>query len=409
MPDQERMTIEERRKCIKRLQPRYRAADRAERGRLLSDLEALTDLDRKTLIRLLHAPDLARQPRRRQRGRVYGAAVDDALRVIWESLDYVCAERLQPALVEAATLLAGHGELRLTQELVAQLGRISVASVQRRLARLGQDTPRLPRKGPERANRVARAIPMRKIAWDQAEPGHFEVDLVHHGGPGTAGDYVHTLQLVDVATGWSERVAVLGRGQRAMEGGFRRVLERLPFPVRELHPDNGPEFLNNHLVRFWGEQLTGLTLTRSRPYHKNDNRFVEQKNATLVRAYFGDARLETPEQCAALNALYERLWVYYNLFQPVLRLREKDCREGRLTRRWDAARTPLARLLASGVLSAERRGALEELHRSTNPRALRRAIYEQRDRLLLEARPLRLVSPAAPPAGGAGGARQAAG
>jgi IS30 family transposase len=128
---------------------------------------------------------------------------------------------------------------------------------------------------------------MRRIPWDTTEPGHFEVDLVQHGGPHPTGDYVYTLQMVDVATGWSERVAVLGRGQRRMEEGFRRILARLPFPIKELHPDNGPEFLNHHLVRFFGETLTGLQLSRSRPYQKNDNRFVEQTNATLVRAYFG--------------------------------------------------------------------------------------------------------------------------
>ena len=313
---------------------------------------------------------------------MYGAAVDDALRVIWESLDYVCAERLTPVLVETAEQLARHGELAVTPELLGQLGRISVASVQRRLTRLGQDTCRLPRRGPERANQVARAIPMQRIPWDTAEPGHFEVDLVHHSGPSTSGDYVHTLQLVDVATGWSERVAVLGRSQRAMAGGFRQILARLPFRVRQLHPDNGPEFLNHHLVRFWGTEITGLRLSRSRPYHKNDNRFVEQKNATLVRAYLGQARLETAEQCAALNALYEQMWVYYNLFQPVLHLIDKTAQGTRVRRTWDAAATPLARLLATKILAPADRARLEALYATTNPRALRRAIQADLHRLL---------------------------
>jgi hypothetical protein len=110
---------------------------------------------------------------------------------------------------------------------------------------------------------------------------------VHYGGAEPRGDYVHTLQMIDVATGWSERVVVLGRSQRAMDGGFRRILARLPFPIRELHSDNGSEFLNDQLVRFWGTEITGLTLSRARPYQKNDKRFVEQKNATLVRAYLG--------------------------------------------------------------------------------------------------------------------------
>lgn len=383
MPDSEAMTIDERRKCVKRMQGRYLAAGRADRGRLLDDLGALTGLHRKSLVRLLRSADLARRPRTSGRGREYGIAVDDALRVIWETLDYVCAERLRPALVPTARLLARHGELRLDEGLAEQLGRISVASVQRRLSRLGQDTPRLPRKGPEPANRVARAIPMRRIPWDVAEPGHFEVDLVHHSGPTTDGDYVHTLQMVDVATGWSERVAVLGRSQRQMEAGFRRILERLPFPILELHPDNGSEFLNAHLVRFWGEAITGLRLTRSRPYQKNDNRFVEQKNDTLVRAYVGHGRLDTPEQGAALNALYDQMWAYYNLFQPVLHLIEKTASGTRVRRRWDDAKAPFERLAATNALTPEHRATLEALREATNPRALRRAIHAGLDALLL--------------------------
>jgi len=219
------MTVDERRKYLKRMQGRYWAAARAGRGALLDEMGLVTGLHRRSLVRLLspHGPGLSRQARRRQRGRTYSHVVDDALRVIWESLDYVCAARLTPVLVATAQRLAQHGELRLTPELEVDLARISRASVQRRLTRLGQDTPRLPHGGPERAHRtnaVAREIPMRRIAWDEPEPGHFEVDLVHHGGPAPVGAYAHTLQLIDVATGWSERVAVLGRSQRAMEASF---------------------------------------------------------------------------------------------------------------------------------------------------------------------------------------------
>ncbi len=381
MPGENSMTIDERRTYLQRMYPRYLKADRAGRGRLLDEMEAMTDLHRKSLVRLLAQGSFARRPRRQQRGRVYGAAVDDAIRVIWESLDYVCAERLTPVLAPTAVHLAGFGEVRLSAALEAQLTRISRATVQRILDKLRQDTPRLPRKGPEAANRVAQGIPMGRLPWDTAEPGHFEVDLVHHCGPAAEGDYVHTLQLVDVATGWSERVAVRGRSQRAMESAFRRILERLPFPVRQLHPDNGSEFLNQHLVRFWGEAITGLRLSRSRPYHKNDNRFVEQKNATLVRAYLGQRRLDTEAQTTRLNALYEQMWVYYNLFQPVLHLASKTVAAQRVQRRWDAAATPYARLVATGGLSAAQQARLAELYAQTNPRALRRTLYQARDQL----------------------------
>ena len=394
MPDAERMTVDERRKCLKRMQGRYLAASRQERGRLLDELAELTGLHRKSVVRLLKGPSPERQPRRQQRGREYGAAVDDALRVIWESLDYICAERLTPALVATAEQLARHGELTVTEALLKQLGRISVSSVQRRLTRLGQDTLRLPRRGPERANKVAKAIPMRRIPWDTDEPGHFEVDLVHHSGPSSSGDFVHTFQMIDVATGWSERVAILGRGQRAMEVGTRQILARLPFSVKELHPDNGPEFLNHHLVRIWGEEIIGLTLTRSRPYQKNDNRFVEQKNDTLVRAYLGQARLDTAAQCTALNALYDQMWIYYNLFQPVLHLVEKTHDGARIRRRWDDAQTPFARLLATNTLTPAERERLERLYAETNPRALRRTIQDGLHALLYP-RPS-VLAPASP-------------
>jgi IS30 family transposase len=182
------------------------------------------------------------------------------------------------------------------QEVGEQLRQISEATVTRLLRKYRSRKQRLPQKGPERANQVRKPVPMKRIPWETSECGHFEVDLVQHSGESSDGIYAYTLQMVDVATGCSERVAVLGKGQQAMEGGFRRILERLPFAVKELHPDNGSEFFNHHLVRFWGEAITGLKLSRSRPYQKNDNRFVEQKNATLVRQYFGTICLDTSEQ-----------------------------------------------------------------------------------------------------------------
>ena len=174
----------------------------------------------------------------------------------------------------------------------------------------------------------------------------------------------------------SERVAVLGRGQVAMEGGFRRILERLPFAMLELHPDNGSEFFNQHLVRFWKDKVKGVQLSRSRPYHKNDNRFVEQKNSSLVRHYFGTLRLDTPEQVAAMNALYDKMWLYYNQFQPVLHLTEKQVQPDGLVRKWDRAQTPYQRLLASGMLSGEQQARLQALYEQTNPLRLREEIAQ---------------------------------
>ena len=210
MSIEDSMTIDERRKYLRMMQKRYQRADRKERGRLLDEMEAIAELDRKSLVRLMGG-GLERQPRQRQRGRTYGPEVDDALRVIAESMDYICPERLTPNLTWLAQQLAAHGELVASVPLLEQLEHISESTVGRILARIRQDEPRLPRKGPRQRNALLRDIPMKRIPWHEQEPGHFEVDLVHHCGLSASGEYVCSIQMVDVATAWSERVAVLGR------------------------------------------------------------------------------------------------------------------------------------------------------------------------------------------------------
>jgi len=236
MSTEDKMTIDERRKYLRKMKRRYAKANRKEQGQLLDEMEAITELHRKSLIRLLNG-SLERKPRRRQRGRTYGPQVDDALRVMAESLDYVCADRLTPNLVWLANHLAAHGELEVSPSLLEQLGQISISTVKRRFNRITQDQPRLPRRAPRRVNRLTQDIPMKRIPWNEQQPGHFETDLVHHSGPSASGEYMCSLQMIDVATSWSELRAVLGRSYLVMEHAFRYILARLPFPILEIHPD----------------------------------------------------------------------------------------------------------------------------------------------------------------------------
>jgi len=381
----EPMTVDERRKYLRRMQPRYREASRRQRSRLLDEMEQVTQLHRKSLGRLMSG-DLTRRPRRRQRGRSYGPEVARALGSIAESLDHVCAERLQPNLVWMATHLARHGELEISPTLLQQLASISVSTVRRRLKELHQDEPRLRRRRPKLSPGLARSIPVRRIPWQEPHPGHFEVDLVHHSGVSPSGQYVHTLQMVDVATGWSERVATLGRSYLVMRDAFRRIEARLPFPILEVHCDNDGAFLNHHLVRHWGDRVAPIPLSRSRPYAKNDNRFVEQKNDTLVRAYFGYDRLDTVTQTELLNHVYQAMGLYHNFFQPVMRLKEKIMvsqpgRPTRVRRRFHPAQTPFDRVCDSGALNGEARRRLEALREATSPTRLREGIYTTIDQL----------------------------
>jgi hypothetical protein len=382
MAETDPMNVNERRKYLHKMRFRYWQAQRkSERSRLLDEMKEVTGLHRKSLLRLIKG-DLARTPRRQQRGKTYGAEVEAAIGKIAESLDYPCAERLNPNLVWMANHLEAHGELRLTAEVRQQLETISISSLRRRLPATERATQRIAHRKnqPRRSFAQKQSIPMRRIDWEERCPGHFEVDLVHHCGLSADGQYVHTLQLLDVATGWSECVAVLGRSYLVMQDGFDRLSQRLPFEIQELHPDNGTEFLNAHLVRYWQEKVQA-ELSRSRPYHKNDNRFVEENNFSFVRAYVGYGRLDTVAQAKLLNQLYDQLWLYHNFFQPVMRLSEKLWQEHKVKRIYDDALPPFDRLCKTNVLSPARQLELETLRQNTNPMTLRRNIQTLIDRL----------------------------
>ena len=381
------MSINERRKYLHKMRLRYwKAKRKKEKGQLLDEMEAVTGLHRKSIIRLISG-DLSRRPRKKERGRYYGPEVDDAVRVIARSLDYPCAERLKPNLVWMAEHLKKHNEMGIEAETLEKLDQVSISTLQRILKRIGRSSPRIAhRKAPRKVNRrKIKGIPMRRIAWDEPQPGHFEVDLVHHSGESTSGQYVHTIQMLDVATGWSECRAVLGRSYHVMQDGFTYMLARLPIKVLEIHPDNGNEFFNGHLLRFWQDKVQGIQITRSRPYQKNDNRFVEENNYSQVRAYTGYSRLDTVDQTLMLNQLLEKLWIYHNFFQPVMRLKEKTPlpdQPFRFKRIYDAAKTPFDRLCAKGALTSRTKQQLQALREDINPCQLRDTIDKMIDQLL---------------------------
>jgi hypothetical protein len=385
MSETEKMNVDERRKYIHKMWKRYREADKKEKSRLLDEIEAVTSLHRKSITRTING-QLSRKKRSRQRGRVYGIEVEDVIRVVAKGLDYPCAERLQPNLVWMAQHLKKHAVLTFTPETEQKLASISVSTLKRILRRVGRSEPKLAERKPKRpqqTNSLLRQFPTSKIAWDIKEVGHFEVDLVHHCGVTTTGEYIHSLQMIDVATGWSELVPIFGRSFRAMSNGFDFLLSRLPFPVLEIHPDNGAEFFNQFLIRYWEKKLPGLSITRSRPFQKNDNRFVEENNQSLVRAYVGHGRFDTLAHLSLLRRLYDRLWLFHNFFQPVMRLKQKAVVSPTQFRRiFDQARPPVDRLKQLHLLPPPSLSRLDILRDQTNPLTLRSQIDDLISQLL---------------------------
>lgn len=367
-----KMTIDKRYAYLQVQYERYQLANRRTKGDLLAEMAAVTGMHLKSLTRLMNGAPPCRHPRKQQRKRTYGAQVEQLVRLVDEALDHPCRERLQPMLLYLVDHLCALGLAHCAPQTRQQLETISVSTVGRILKRIRQDEPRLRRRSATTSvTQIQAQVPIHTIPWDETTPGHLEVDLVYHSGPSAAGDFVYTLQMVDVATGWSECVAILGRSYRVMCAAFERCLARLPFPVVEVHTDNGAEFLNAHLLRFWQEKYTGIALSRTRPYHSQDNRFVEQRNGGLVRALLGHERLDTAQQTLQLNRAYDLLWYYFNFFQPVMRQTEKTHDAGHTSRKHEDVRTPFQRVVASQCAPAERQQQLQAEFESLNPFTLK--------------------------------------
>jgi len=381
----EMMNVDERFKYLRMMQERYRRANREGRIRLLDEMEAMTALHRKYLIARMNGPDLQRHQRNRERSRVYGPDVEEVVHVVAETLDWIGAERLQPGLAGTAQHLARFGHVTLSDSLLSQLQEISIGTVRRILHRIGRPADALPqvRRGRRTDSTVQALVPVGVIPWDEPEPGHFEADLVLHNCADQEGPFVCSLQLVDVLTGWSERFAVLGYEFDEMWRAIQAFRTRCPIPVREIHTDNGSEFINLPFISHFGQEVVHARLTRGRPGYKNDNRFVEQKNSSLIRAYVDHLPLYTATHRALLDHLYEDMGCYYNLFQPVVRQTSRHAESTssglvRIVRTQDCAATPLQRLLqAKPPLARETAERLQTLHHNTDPLALKRRIHRQ--------------------------------
>jgi hypothetical protein len=352
----------------------YLRADRKEKKRILDEFCQTTGYHRKSAIRLLrHAPK--EQGKRRGRRREYGGEVAAALQVAWEATDCICSKRLAPFLPELAPLLERHGELVLSAQTRAQLLRISPSTIDRLLARYRGRGGQRGRSTTRPTSALQELIPVRSYAqkW-HSRLGEIEVDLVAHCGRSTEGFYLCTLVAVELTTGWTECVAVWGKGQSRVGAGVERVRRRVPFKIISLHSDNGSEFINQLLYAYC--QREKIAFSRSRASKKNDQAHVEQRNWSAVRRLVGYERYTSHAAHQQLNKLYELLREQLNFFQPLRKLIPGERVDGKVHKRYDVAQTPYQRLLRQGVADEGERQRLAEQYQSLNPVKLRVQIDE---------------------------------
>lgn len=371
------MTERGRQEYAEALRVRYRVADRRTRGEMLDEYCRTTGCHRKSAIRRLSRATPGGRPRPGRPGR-YGRALLPALERIWRASDELCGKLLAPMLPTLLAALETHHGLQVAPDLRTVLLAASPATLDRLLRPLRRRRGRQPRRAAAALGLLRAQVPVRTWAdWTGVTPGAVQGDLVLHCGESTAGFYLATLVTVDVATTWTELQAVWGLHHQRVSTAIHHVRARLPFPLREWHSDNGSEFLNAHLVTWCRRE--GIRFTRGRPYRKNDQAWVEQRNWLLVRRLVGYDRYSSRAACTVLQRLYDLLRLQHNFFRPVRKLRSKQRVGSRTVKHYDAPRTPYQRALAAGLVSPAQREMLARQLQALDPVALARNIQTTLD------------------------------
>lgn len=358
-----RISMATRRELLNAVRDRYAGKSRVEKGRILDEFVAVTGYHRKHAVRLVNQPHRD-QPKRTGR-RIYDEAVREALVVVWETADRICGKRLKAAVPRLVESMERHGHLRLDAEVRRRLLSASASTIDRLLAPIREKAVRRRRRGGASSS-IRRQVPLRTFGdWDDPSPGYFEGDLVAHCGGSLAGSFVHTFVLTDIASGWTDGLPLLVREQGLVIEALDAFRARLPMALRGLDTDNDSVFMNEILVDYCCHH--GIELTRSRPYRKNDQAWVEQKNGSVVRRLVGYDRFAGVAAAQILARLFDVARLYVNFFQPSFKLRDKTRDGAKVTRRHFAPATPCDRLLAHSKVSEEIKEKLRQLRAELDP------------------------------------------
>ena len=369
-----------RKQYLGELVKEYEQADEKTRGRLLDEAEKRTGLNRKYLIRILNHPPIQKARKLRKRRAEYGAALVTALIEVWDIFEQPCGQRLVAVLEREMERLRKLGELRCSDPVAEQLKKISASTIDRLLRREKRVRQLRRNRNPNVQRLIYSKVPVKVAAdWDTNEIGNVQIDFVMHCGRSTGGDYASTLSAVDIATNWWEGQAIRVRSQQATKEGMNQIRPRFPFPLREIHPDNDSALVNDLLWDWCHEHR--IRMSRSRPYKKNDNAWVEQKNWTHVRKIVGYRRFDTTGELRLLNEIYGVLRLYKNFCLPTIRIKSKERIEGRIKRIYDKPCTPYERVMASDQIDRKTKRQLKKIYESLNPAELCRQLTRLREQL----------------------------
>ncbi len=398
------LTSKEKQSAIKVTAPRYQKARKKQKRIILDEFIALTGYDRDYAASVLRkhgrkvrvskhrvlVADITKNRHKPRQG-IYDNLVVTALSAIWYIMDCICGKRLAPMLKTIIPVLEKHHEIQLDDVTRTKLLSISSATIDRLLKPERKKHMIKGRSHTKPGTLLKHQIPIRTFAqWDEKKPGFVENDLVGHDGGDPSGEFAQTLNVTDIATGWTEQQAVKNKAQRWVFEALTDIRARLPFALLGIDSDNGAEFINAHLYNYCKEEK--ITFTRARSSRKNDNCFIEQKNYSVVRRAVGYMRHDTPGELELLNELYRYLRLYSNFFQPIMKLLEKTRIGSKVRKKYDEAQTPYQRVLASPDVSKEAKKQLRSQYRKLNPAELKRKIENFQRRLIQVASDKRMNS-----------------
>ena len=357
-----------RREVVSAVAERYRSAGRAEKGRILDELCALTGWHRKHAVRALSAVAELAQVKPRPRRCTYGASIRDALTALWEASDRLCGKRLVVMIPSLLPALERHGRVKLSVDERALVLTAS-ATIDRLLSATKIAASGGKRRRAGFSSAVRREVPVRTFNdWNDPPPGYCEVDMVAHGGTSVSGAFIQTLTMVDVATGWTECLPLVVRDGALVVEALERSQSLFPWLLRGVDFDNDSAFMNDVVVPWC--QARAIEVTRSRAYKKNDQAFVEQKNGAVVRRLVGYGRFEGLEAARALARQFAAARLHVNFFQPSFKLKEKRREGAKVIKRYHAPATPYERALAHPAVDETVKRRLREMHRTLDPVAL---------------------------------------
>lgn len=360
-----------------------KAKNRGDKTKILDEYCANSGLNRKYAItKIREFCFKGKKQEGRGRKTVYSACADALLIKIWEFYGCICGERLHPFLPEALNILTKYGYTDETPSVKKEVLFMSMGTVKRRLnshqRRFGRGRGLSSTKP---GSLLKKNIPIRTNQWNENKAGYLEIDLVAHCGGSLLGNFIYTLQGVCIKTTWTERVAVMGKGQTGVFKGIKKTEKQLPFDLLGLDSDNGGEFINDQLWKYCVEN--GIDFTRSRPYMKKDNAHIEQKNWPLVRKILGYDRFDTREQLDLINDLYDNeLRLFINFFQPTMKLKEKIRVGSKYKRKYDTAKTPYQRVLECPEVPEEKKDELRKLYATLDPVKLKKGIDKKVARIV---------------------------